>query len=291
MYHVSAVAAALVIAGGLLLLTSSMKSVVLPHTLIFRKVSAGWTARLDEVNRRLDRYQKVLENVEERDDNLYRTTFGLDCIADGPEAASYADTRRSPYSDTPGTEFLRETVSRMDALSRRVCAQSNALDEVRGYTRHLSDIATAVPSIPPLRPKEGTYTLSSPFGWREDPVYGGGRMHWGQDFGTDRGNPVHATGDGIVEVADSRYAGYGREVMINHGYGYRTRYAHLSRMNVSEGDTVRRGDVVGFVGSTGKSTGPHLHYEVIFRDVQVDPLNYMDLSMSVDDYAEMTGGK
>lgn len=146
---------------------------------------------------------------------------------------------------------------------------------------------SCIPAVPPLRTAKGNFHLSSPFGWRSDPISGRSTMHSGMDFAADKGVKVYATGDGVVESVEYQFTGYGNQVIINHGYGYKTRYAHLSAADVTEGMKVSRGDLIGRVGKSGKSTGPHLHYEVIYRGAHVNPYNYMDLSMSKEEYDAM----
>ena len=154
--------------------------------------------------------------------------------------------------------------------------------------RVAGDMISCVPSVPPLVPDPSKVHLSSGFGYRTDPVYGGGENHGGQDFATASGMPVYATGDGVVVQAEFKSNGYGNQIVIDHGYGYQTRYAHLSVISVVAGMKVKRGELIGNVGSTGKSTGPHLHYEVVYRGNRVNPMNYMDFKMPVDEYRSMT---
>ena len=146
---------------------------------------------------------------------------------------------------------------------------------------------SSVPTVPPILQKKGTFYLSSSFGYRSDPLYGDSRRHQGQDFASTIGNPVYATGDAVVEKVTYQYRGYGNEIVLDHGYGYETRYAHLNTIEVAEGMKVHRGDRIGTVGNTGKSTGPHLHYEVVYRGGRVNPMNYMDINMPVEEYEAM----
>ena len=162
--------------------------------------------------------------------------------------------------------------------------RGRSLDEVAGMSERAGEMISCVPNIPPLLPAPGNYRLSSSFGTREDPIYGGAARHQGQDFAARQGTPVYATGDGVVESTTFERRGYGNQVVIDHGYGYKTRYAHLYTIDVREGMTVSRGDRIGTVGSTGKSTGPHLHYEVIYMGARRNPRNYMDLDMPVEEY-------
>lgn len=260
----------------------------LPKTAVLKKTHAEWESRMVLLNRQLDLYDQTLTGIEDRDDHVYRSIFGLSEVPDEIKKAGFGGINRYEYLDRFGANYdLKSTIRRMDILTKRTYVQSQALDEVAQYSVGAGDMLACVPSVPPLLPEPGTFHLSSPFGGRRDPVYGGHENHTGQDFASERGNPVYATGDGIVEKAKSQFGGYGNEIVINHGYGYRTRYAHLSVMLVREGVKVHRGDKIGAVGNTGKSTGPHLHYEVEYRGNRVNPMKYMDINMPVDEYKAM----
>ena len=242
----------------------------LPKTALMRKSLLRSEARLKLLDRQLDFYDVTLSGIEERDDRVYRSIFGLDSVA-----------------QVPVPDDMQDLSAKADSLARRVILRSASLSEVSGLAKTAGDMAMHVPAVPPICPQEGTYRLSSGFGHRVDPVYGGGEYHQGQDFATRKGNPVYATGGGVIESAVFKFAGYGNMVVIDHGFGYKTRYAHLSAIKVTEGMTVERGDVIGAVGNSGKSTGPHLHYEVIYKDRRVNPLQYMDLTMSVQEFRAM----
>lgn len=141
-----------------------------------------------------------------------------------------------------------------------------------------------VPAVSPICPVPGSYHISSSFGRRTDPVYGRTAFHEGIDFAMPSGNSIYSTADGVVVKVRHEFFGYGNSVMVDHGFGYKTRYAHMSRIAVHEGDTVKRGSYLGASGNTGKSTGPHLHYEVLYKDRPVNPANYFDLKMDPEEY-------
>ena len=205
---------------------------------------------------------------------MYRSIFGLNVI---PEEA-----RRSvsfPLEDPLS--------ARINALSKRAYVQTMALDEVYGISRTAGDMISHIPAVPPILPRKGDYHMASTFGYRTDPVYGGTRFHSGQDLAAKPGYPVYATGDGVVEKVGFSFSGYGNEIVIDHGFGYKSRYAHLSRIDVAKGMKVSRGDLIGAVGNTGKTTGPHLHYEVIYKGNAVNPYSYMNLDMTVEEYLAM----
>ncbi len=248
----------------------------LPKTAILRTRNDAWQSKIGVVRHKLEVYESVLGDVEARNDLVYRSIFALDPIPD------------TTFADSSGNAMLALD-RRLDWVSGRIGVQLTSLGEVALVAKEAGDIVSHIPAVPPLLPKKGTYHLSSPFGTRTDPVYGGTARHMGQDFASHIGNPVYATGDGVVEKVDFKYNGYGNEVVINHGFGYKTRYAHLNTVDVGVGQPLRRGDKIGEVGKSGKATGPHLHYEVLFRGNQVNPMSFMDMDMPVDEYRAMIG--
>ncbi len=248
----------------------------LPKTAILRRQNDVWQSKMGVVKHKLDVYESVLNGVESRNDLVYRTIFALDPIPD----STFADT---------SANAMQQLDSRIDAIAGRIGVQLASLGEVAQVAKEAGDIVSHIPAVPPILPKKGTYHLSSPFGVRTDPVYGGTARHMGQDIASHIGNPVYATGDGVVEKVDFKFNGYGNEVVINHGFGYKTRYAHLNTVEVGVGQVLRRGDRIGEVGKSGKATGPHLHYEVLFRGNQVNPMSFMDIDMPVEEYRAMIG--
>ncbi|MBR4810059.1 MAG: M23 family metallopeptidase [Bacteroidales bacterium] len=246
----------------------------LPKTAILRRQNDAWQARMGIIRHKLDVYETVLEDVEERNDLVYRSIFAFDPLRD------------SVYADSSANE-MQALDRRLDEVGDRVGRQLESLGEVALVAKEAGDMVSHIPAVPPLLPKKGTYHLSSPFGTREDPVYGGIARHMGQDFASKVGNPVYVTGDGVVEKVDFNYKGYGNEVLVNHGFGYKTRYAHLNTVDVGVGQELKRGDKIGEVGKSGKATGPHLHYEVLFKNHQVNPMNFMDMGMPVEEFRAM----
>ncbi|MCR5326312.1 MAG: M23 family metallopeptidase [Bacteroidales bacterium] len=248
----------------------------LPKTVLLKRKVDRWQAEMGVVRHKLDVYENTLAGIEARDNDVYRSIFGLDALADTAR-------RDTALNDIQALDY------RMDAIQRRIDLRMSGLGEVALVAKKAGDMVSCIPAVPPLLPKKGTYHLSSPFGVRSDPVYGGSARHTGQDFATKIGNPVYATGDGLVEKVDFKYSGYGNEVVIDHGFGYKTRYAHLNTIDVGVGQSLKRGDKIGEVGKSGKSTGPHLHYEVIYRGNAVNPMSFMDMDMPVDEYRAMIG--
>lgn len=267
---------------------TSVLGLDLPKTARLKKINAEWNSRLEILDRQLDLYDETLTGLEDRDDNVWRSIFGLSEIPDEVKNAGFGGLNRYAWLDESGASpQLKKTMVRLDVMTKRTFIQSKALDEVSLVSRTAGDMVSCVPAVPPIVPEKGTYHISSYFGYRTDPVFGGRRFHEGVDFASDIGNPVYATGDGVVEKVRFQFHGYGNEIVINHGFGYKTRYAHLNTVDVAEGMHLKRGDRIGEVGKTGKSTGPHLHYEVVYRGAQVNPMRYLDMTMSVEEYRAM----
>ena len=286
------IAVAILVAAGFVFLYFWLYTAVfhweLPRTAMLRRTAAQWEAKMEVLSSRLDLYDRTLTGIEQRDDEVYRSIYGLGEIPDAVKNSGLGGINRYAELDQLGTNSsLGWSVRRLDKLTKRVYIQDKALDEVGQLARSAGDMLSCVPSVPPLLPDPKSVRLSSGFGYRTDPVYGGGESHGGQDFATDRGTPVYATGDGVVVKASFQFNGYGNEIVIDHGYGYQTRYAHLSVIIINEGMKVRRGEQIGNVGNTGKSTGPHLHYEVIYRGNRVNPMNYMDYKIPLEEYLAM----
>lgn len=267
---------------------TSVLGLDLPKTAFLKAEKARWDAKLDVLNTRLDRYESNLEALQIRDDDIYRSIFGMNEIPAAVRAAGIGGVDKYAYLD--GLEpdnALKNTVIRIDRLTRRAYVQSKSFDEVTSISKTAGDMASCIPAIPPIVPDPSKYTLSSPFGYRSDPFTSDAKMHTGVDLAMKVGNPVYATGDAVVETIEFDFFGYGNSVLLDHGFGYKTRYAHLNSVSVIEGMKVKRGDRIGDVGQSGRASGPHLHYEVIYKGERVNPANYFDLSMSKQEYQAM----
>ncbi len=260
----------------------------LPKTAFLKAERARWDARMDLMNTKLDRCEESIEALRVRDDDIYRSIFGMNEIPAGVRNAGIGGVDR--YSFLDGLESdnrLKNTALRIDRLTRKVYVQSKSFDEVAAVSKTAGDMASCIPAIPPIVPDPSRYKMSSPFGYRTDPFTGASRMHTGLDFAMKIGNPVYATGDGVVESVKFEFFGYGNSITIKHGFGYETIYAHLNSVKVIEGMKVKRGDCIGESGKSGRSSGPHLHYEVVYKGRKVNPANYLDMSMSVQEYSDM----
>ena len=260
----------------------------LPKTAFLKAERARWDARMDLMNTKLDRCEESIEALRVRDDDIYRSIFGMNEIPAGVRNAGIGGVDRYSFLDgLESDDRLKNTALRIDRLTRKVYVQGKSFDEVAAVSKTAGDMASCIPAIPPIVPDPSRYKMSSPFGYRTDPFTGASRMHTGLDFAMKIGNPVYATGDGVVESVKFEFFGYGNSITIKHGFGYETIYAHLNSVKVIEGMKVKRGDCIGESGKSGRSSGPHLHYEVVYKGRKVNPANYLDMSMSVQEYSDM----
>lgn len=259
-----------------------------PKMALLKLNNARWASRVEVMNRRLDSYETVLNSLEMRNDDIYRSIFGMSEVPEEVRKSGIGGLTRYDYLSDAGPDSpVRKMARRLDLLTKETYVQSKSFDEVATLSKRAGDMASCIPAIPPFAPDRNRFRMSSPFGYRTDPVYGGGEYHTGQDFSMKKGTPIYTTGDGVVEYAKFSFTGYGNEIVIDHGFGYKTRYAHLSMISVAEGMKLKRGDCIGESGNSGKSTGEHLHYEVIYRGDRVNPMNFMDIDMPVSEYSAM----
>jgi len=239
------------------------------------------------MNRKLGTVEKVLEELQERDDNIYRTIFEAEPISTSIRNAGMGGINR--YSELEGydnSEIVIETAKRLDKIMKKVYVQSKSYDEVIDLALNKEKFIASLPAIQPISNTDLKRTASG-WGYRIHPIYKIRMFHEGMDFTAPAGTEIYATGDGTVAVTISSRRGYGNEIRIDHGYGYVTRYGHLSAINVKKGQKVKRGDVIGFVGSTGLSTAPHLHYEVHQNGKKVNPINYFFDDLTAEEYDRM----
>jgi len=257
-----------------------------PREKILRKQNAALRERLDILGRRLDASAEVMDDIITRDDNFYRVMMGAPRLsASELDALTGTHDEYARIGTLSDAELISMLSRKMDLVEEQLAVQSRSFDELRRLASTNSDRIQHIPSIQPLR-SESMKRMASGYGYRSDPVYGTSRFHEGLDFASDIGTPVYATARGRVVKAEWE-SGYGNMVEIDHGYDYVTRYAHLSKFNVRAGDVVGRGDVVGAVGNTGKSTGPHLHYEVRYKDTPQNPINYYFMDITPEEYNEL----
>lgn len=269
-------------------LYTSVFGAELPKTAILKRANAEWRSKVEVMNVRLEEYDKALTTLQLRDDDIYRSIFGMNEIPAAVRNAGYGGVNRySHYDEVDPDGLLKRTAVRLDVLSKKSCVQSKSFDELAQLSRRAGEMASCIPAIPPMNPDKNIYRLSSSFGYRSDPFTGRSKRHTGVDFAMKPGNRLYATGDGVIESVKFELFGYGNQVIIDHGFGYKTRYAHMSTISVVEGMKVKRGECIGLSGNSGRSSGPHLHYEVIYKGNHVNPANYFDLSITTEEYATM----
>jgi murein DD-endopeptidase MepM/ murein hydrolase activator NlpD len=240
------------------------------------------------LNKKLDLMDDVLEAIENRDNNIYRIYFNINPISEEERKAGFGGVNR--YKDLQGfnnTELIENTTRRVDVLTKELVIQSKSLDEIVALAKQKEKLLAAIPAIQPVK-NEDLKQMASGFGYRSDPFTKIRKFHYGMDFTARTGTPIYATGDGLVNKADASLSGYGNHIQIQHGYGYKTLYAHLSKFKCRPGQRVKRGDIIGYVGSTGRSQAPHLHYEVFKNGERVNPLNFYYGSISAKEYIEIS---
>lgn len=243
-------------------------------------------AQYNVLSHRLDEALGVIQGIQQRDDNLYRVMLQADPVADAVRKAGYGGTNRyEELMDMANSDLVVSTTQKMDMLNRQLYIQSKSFDEVVDLFKNHDEMLKCIPAIQPVANKNLKYTASG-YGMRIDPIYKTAKFHNGMDFSANIGTPVYATGDGVIKKAGWQ-SGYGKIIVVSHGFGYETWYAHLNKYNVRVGQKVVRGEVIGEVGNTGKSTGPHLHYEVHLKGKVVNPVNYYFMDLSAEEYDQM----
>tara|TARA_B100000902_G_C27261635_1_gene891130 strand:+ start:47 stop:1024 length:978 start_codon:yes stop_codon:yes gene_type:complete len=265
-----------------ILLTSNIIST--PKEIIQQRELENLVLQYDLMNLKLKQIENVLENVQERDNNLYRVYFEASPIPQSQRTAGFGGVNR--YKDLEGyqnSKIIVDASKRLDVLSKQLVVQSKSLDEIEYLASNKVDLLAAIPSIQPIRNKD-LKRVASGYGYRKDPFTKKPRMHWGMDFTAPRGTPIYATGDGIVKRADNRAAGFGKHIRIDHGFGYVSLYAHMSKYKVKRGQKVKRGEIIGYVGNTGRSAGPHLHYEIFKDGKKINPLNFYYGNLSAEEF-------
>ena len=237
------------------------------------------------LNKRLDQITEVVGDIQNRDDNIYRIIFEAEPIPDNIRKAGFGGANR--YKNLEGfksSEVVIETSEKLDQITKQLYIQSKSFDEVYDLAKRKEDMLASLPSIMPIANKDLT-RMSSGYGMRTHPILKIPLMHYGQDFTAKTGIEMYATGNGVIKSIRRSNRGFGNH--IDHGYGYETLYAHLSKFNVKKGQKIKRGEIIGFVGNTGRSTAPHLHYEVHKNGKKINPINFYYNDLSPAQYEEM----
>lgn len=237
---------------------------------------------------RLNQIEEVLADIEQRDDNIYRTIFETEPIPKSVRLAGFGGANRyEEIEKINNSDLIINTAQRLDRISKQLYVQSKSFDEVIELALSREKMFASLPAIQPVANKDLSRTASG-YGWRIHPIYKIKKFHEGMDFTAPTGTEIYATADGVVsEIQTNVHRGYGNMVMVDHGYGYETVYAHMERIKVRMGQHVKRGDVVGYVGNTGLSTGPHLHYEVRKDQKAVNPIGYYFNDLSPEEFEQI----
>ncbi len=239
------------------------------------------------LQQRFDELGLVLSDLQHRDDNIYRVIFEAEPIPSSIREAGYGGVDRyKSFEGYESAELLIATSRKLDQLTKQAYVQSKSFDEIVELAKNKSHMLASIPAIQPISNKDLT-RMASGFGYRIHPIYKTTKMHEGMDFTAPIGTDIYASGNGVVKVVEYDSRGYGNHVIISHGFGYETLYGHMSKIKVRPGQRVNRGDVIGVVGSTGTSTAPHLHYEVIKQGNKINPINFFYNDLSPEEYEKM----
>lgn len=258
-----------------------------PKEAVLRRENKQLLVQYELLDKQLTDLERVLGDVRRRDDNIYRVIFEADPLPESMRLGGVGGVNR--YRDLAGyasSDLVIDTRKRLDQLTRQLVVQSRSLDEVAEMVMRKQEMLASIPAIQPI-PNEDLTQTAGGFGWRIHPIHKILKFHAGMDFTCKQGTPIHASGDGRVLYAEYGTNGYGMHVIVDHGFGYQTLYAHMSKLEVRIGQRVKRGDVLGLVGNTGLSVGPHLHYEVHRTNEAVDPANYYFNDLNPEEYARM----
>lgn len=268
----------------LLLIYLSIPSLETPREKALTRELNNMQLQFELLNKKMTEIETVLADVADRDDQIYRLYFEADPIPEEQRKSGFGGVNR--YRDLEGfdnSQLIITTNRRIDILTKQLVVQSKSLDEITTLASEKEKLLAAIPAIQPVA-NEDLSRMASGFGWRTDPFTKARKFHWGMDFTAPTGTPIYATGNGKVTRADNSLSGYGNHVLIDHGFGYETLYAHLYDYNTRVGKQVKRGDIIGFVGSTGRSQAPHLHYEVFKDGERINPINFYYGNLTAEEF-------
>ncbi len=245
------------------------------------------TSNYQKFESKLLEIETVLDDIQKRDDNIYREIFEANPIPTEIRKAGFGGVNKYKYLEGfSNTELLKELDNKFDILKKQLYVQSKSFDQIIELTKDKNKMLSSIPAIQPLSNKDLS-RMASGFGYRIDPIYKTRKFHAGMDFSAKTGTPIYATGDGKVFKVSKSKRGYGNHIVIDHGFGYKTLYAHMSKTAVRRNQKVSRGDVIGFVGNTGKSVAPHLHYEVHKDGKKINPVNFYYNDLNAEEYERM----
>ena len=264
----------IIFAGFITVLLLNTEFINTPQELVQSREIKNYELQMRVLNKKLEQVESALANIEKRDNNLYRVYFEASPIPEEQRRMGFGGINRYDYlNGYENSDLIINTTERIDILTKELVIQSKSLDEIELLAKNNESLLSSIPTIQPISNSD-LKRMASGFGWRTDPFTKKRKRHWGMDFSAERGSPIYATGDGKISRADNRAAGFGNHVRIDHGFGYVSIYAHMDKIAVRKGNRVKRGDVIGYVGSSGRSVAPHLHYEIIKDGKKINPINF-----------------
>ncbi len=255
-----------------------------PKEKILKREIAQYQEQFQMINERIEQYDAVLTELADRDDNIYRVIFEAEPVSNAVRKAGFGGTDR--YSKLEGynnSTIIVNTVKKLDKIHSQLVVQSKSFDEVFDLAKRKTEMLACIPAIQPVNNKD-LKRLSSYYGYRTDPIYKVRKFHPGIDFSAPTGTAIYSTGDGVVKEISNSRTGYGNTLVIDHGYGYQTMYAHLHQFKVKQGEKVKRGQLIATIGNTGKSTAPHLHYEIWKNGNKINPVYYFFNDLTPGEY-------
>jgi len=258
-----------------------------PREIRLRQQLGEMQDRYQALNGKMKAVNQQLLQLQKRDNDIYRVIFEAKPIPDSARAGEdWAEEEYASLGDMDQTQLIHDAYTHFSILEHRITVQRQSFDEVDSLIKNKKRMLAHIPAIQPISNADLT-RIASGFGFRIDPIYKTIKLHTGIDFAAPKGTPIYATGDGTVEFAGKNGDGYGNHIIIDNGYGYETLFGHLYRIKVHVRDKVKRGEVIGWVGSTGKSTGPHCHYEVIKNGNKINPVYYFYNDLTPAQYDRM----
>jgi len=277
----------IIFAGFITVLLLNTEFINTPQELIQSREINNYELQMKVLNKKLEQVESTLANIEKRDNNLYRVYFEASPIPPEQRRMGFGGINRYDYlNGYENSDLIINTTKRIDILTKELVIQSKSLDEIELLAKNNESLLSSIPTIQPISNSD-LKRMASGFGWRTDPFTKKRKRHWGMDFSAERGSPIYATGDGKISRADNKAAGFGNHVRIDHGFGYVSIYAHMDKISVRRGNRVKRGDIIGYVGSSGRSVAPHLHYEITKDGKKIDPINFYHGNLSPSEYENL----
>ncbi len=256
-----------------------------PKERMLKREIAQYEFQYTLLNDRLDQMESVMNNLQDKDDNIYRVIFEAEPIPQSVRGAGFGGVDRYARLDGyKNSQIIIETTKKLDKLTSQMVVQSKSFDEVFELARNKSLMLASIPAILPIEKAQGN--IISGYGMRYHPILKVRRMHWGIDITAQSGTPIYATADGTISF-NGRKGGYGKTCVVDHGYGYQTLYGHMKTITARKGSKVKRGEIIGYVGSTGLSQSPHVHYEVIYNNKKVNPVNYFYNDFTPEEFEQV----